>query len=287
MKRFKQDPNDFRGVWQYYEARARQFGIFNWKWSGTIKWVPEYETQAFVTEFSRLGKNVVSYYILPDMRRCGIFSDILIENSQTIITTDDCNIEDYLKHKNHKDYIVEGTGLLDSSAYKLIEDFYGNERAKRSGVFLMNHIDEGLTILNQLGASYTTMMAYAIHPIVQSDKDVVNGLEMACKRLSGGSENVIALAMEYRNYANRYLASATMPDDGIALSPIYAVNEMLIADKVQNFKDFKEYHLGVHQNSDRLNSYFKEWLEALDVSPAAQEFLESKITYPQYKGIGQ
>ena len=37
--------------------------------------------------------------------------------------------------------------------YQAVEEFYLNQCAKRSGVPLINHIDEGLAILNVIGAS--------------------------------------------------------------------------------------------------------------------------------------
>ena len=44
---------------------------------------------------------------------------------------------------------------------------------------------------------------------------------------------------------------------------------MLLADKIQNRKDFERYHKGTHQRSAELEQYFKNWLTRLGVS---QEF---------------
>ena len=38
--------------------------------------------------------------------------------------------------------------------YNLIKEFYGVQKAKRSGVLLMNHIDEGLKILSQININF-------------------------------------------------------------------------------------------------------------------------------------
>jgi hypothetical protein len=54
--------------------------------------------------------------------------------------------------------------------------------------------------------------------------------------------------------------------DDIRLSPLKDVNDMLIADKIQNRKDFELYHLGTHDRSEQLDQYFKNWLEKLEVS---------------------
>ena len=41
---------------------------------------------------------------------------------------------------------------------------------------------------------------------------------------------------------------------------------MLIADKIQNRKDFELYHLGKHERSSELEQYFKNWLERLNIT---------------------
>ena len=48
---------------------------------------------------------------------------------------------------------------------------------------------------------------------------------------------------------------------------------MLIADKVQNRKDFLKYHYGTHKKSVELDIYFKNWLRALNVTEADYNFL--------------
>jgi hypothetical protein len=49
---------------------------------------------------------------------------------------------------------------------------------------------------------------------------------------------------------------------------------MLIADKVQNRKDFELYHEATHPRSKELAMYFRLWLEKLGVS---------EENYQQYK----
>ena len=145
-----------------------------------------------------------------------------------------------------------------SLAYKDIKKFYGKRTAKRSGVPLINHIDEGLIILKQLHARESTMEAFCIHPLCQADEDIINFREMRYDNCA------IFYAMEYRNIANKYLAHCDT--NNIKLSPLTEVNLMLIADKVQNKKDFMLYHYGKHENSDRLLEYFNQWLYALGVT---------------------
>ncbi len=54
---------------------------------------------------------------------------------------------------------------------------------------------------------------------------------------------VMLLGMEYRSTANNYLSFKSATEQ-IKLSPITDVNHMLVADKVQNRKDFEIYHKG-------------------------------------------
>lgn len=85
----------------------------------------------------------------------------------------------------------------------------------------------------------------------------------------------IAYAMEYRRIANSYL-SKNRPEERIPCS-IKVVNEMLIADKVQNYTDFQEYHFGRHERSAELDTYFKNWLAVLGISPERYEHLKTFI----------
>jgi hypothetical protein len=135
-------------------------------------------------------------------------------------------------------------------------------------VHLVNHIDEGLYVLKRIGASEFAQRAYAIHPILQGDEDLAAfwnseqvrkpllcylhfllflshaaaDVPRSCQ-VEQMDRRVLLLGMEYRNTANNYL-SFKSPDEQIRLSPIVDVNHMLVADKVQNRKDFEIYHKG-------------------------------------------
>lgn len=148
-------------------------------------------------------------------------------------------------------------------AYSLIQDLYGKTCAKRSGVPLMNHINEGLIILDAIGADRNTQKAYCMHPILQDDANLAKYFNIIAKHIS---PTVIMYAMEYRNIANSYLSAKVDSGEVIKLSPIRQVNQMLIADKVQNRKDFELYHKGKHEKSDELDRYFKQWLNRLEIS---------------------
>lgn len=149
--------------------------------------------------------------------------------------------------------------------YKAIKDFYGDRCAKRSGVLLMNHIDEGLKILDYLNASDDAKAAYCLHPLCQSDEDLRFHVNAAfwynCK------PRVIILALEYRSVANEYLSHREISSiEEIRLSPLREVFDMLTADKVQNYKDFLKYHKHTHVRSVELTEYFNNWLARLDIS---------------------
>jgi hypothetical protein len=71
--------------------------------------------------------------------------------------------------------------------------------------------------------------------------------------------------MEYRRVANAYLSKREIKSlDDIELSPLHEVNQMLWADKLQNQKDFRLYHMGKHERSDILEQYFINWINKLE-----------------------
>lgn len=152
------------------------------------------------------------------------------------------------------------------NAYAHISAYYYGKSAKRSKVPYMNHIDEGLRILDKLDADEDTKAAYCLHPIMQDDTTLSDNFNTIIAE-SDISSRVMLLVMEYRNVANRGLSCFQVDNpDKIYLSPIAEVNMMLIADKVQNRKDFIKYHQHRHEKSIELDTYFKNWLRALKVT---------------------
>lgn len=145
--------------------------------------------------------------------------------------------------------------------YNLIKEFYGVQRAKRSGVLLMNHIDEGLKILDQINATERAKKAYCLHPLLQSDEAFNQNINMSFENVF---TDVIILTMEYRRVANSYL-SKNNKSDFVGFS-CEEVRQMLIADKIQNYKDFMLYHYATHQRSDELHTYFNNWFDLLGVN---------------------
>ena len=158
----------------------------------------------------------------------------------------------------------------ETPEYLRIARFYGDRRARRSGVLLMNHIDEGLLVLAALRADALAERAFCLHPIVQTDEvwDKFRRELEACPEFSDS----LPVALEYRIFANSFLSSMeTHPGFSsaelidIGQNPL--VRDMLIADKVQNRKDFEKHHQGRHPRSKWLECYFERWFERLNITP--------------------
>lgn len=155
------------------------------------------------------------------------------------------------------------------SAYEDIKAFYGDRRAERSGVLLMQHIDDGLVVMEELGASILVQDAYCLHPMFQADDALLENLgELLC--LDSGT---LLRVLEYRNQANRWLSDKVRTVNGRieqlgkpSPGPLLSVKKMLIADKVQNYKDFCTYHRSTHPRAEELTHYFGAWFEALGVT---------------------
>lgn len=153
---------------------------------------------------------------------------------------------------------------------KTISEYYGERITERSRVPLINHIKEGLIILDHIGAHEWSKRAYALHPLFQSDSALVQNLNAGIDTIP----QVLILIMEYRSVANYYLSHRIIQsNEEIVLSPLKMVNDMLIADKVQNYKDFEKYHKDTHPRSVELNYYFSRWIERL------------QIDYPKLKSL--
>ena len=203
-----------------------------------------------------------SVYILKSFTGKGIYKELVRDRKLRILTLDECDLVTYLL-KNEIEHIV----LKHSNAYKLVQKFYGDQRAERSKVPYIYHIDEGLAILNSLGSNHNTKEAFALHPILQVDEDFIENKTMDFSPVPAES---LILAMEYRRVANSYL-STSHPSQFVGFS-CPEIREMLIADKVQNYKDFIRYHAspskngaGLHPKSKELFEYFDYWFKLLDI----------------------
>jgi hypothetical protein len=149
--------------------------------------------------------------------------------------------------------------MRKSKEYDVIGLFYGQRTATRSGVLLINHIHEGLMILDVIGSSELAKDAFCLHPIVQNYEDVDVSWSDALK-----------LAEEYRDRANAYLCRPendhikTISDISNLVGKMSKdCRDMLYADKIQNRKDFMLYHLN-HKRANQLQAYFDLWINYLN-----------------------
>lgn len=214
----------------------------------------------------------ISIYVLESWRGKGLFEEIQRFYNHPIITAKECAIEGFLKYKMI-DYVA--LHIEDCDEYKMIQDYYGDKVTERSGVYHMNHIDEGIAVLKWINASEAAIEAYILHPIFQGDGDLLNN---HARFINDISPRVLMNVMEYRSVANEYLSHRSISSlEEIRLSPLEDVNQMLIADKIQNRKDFYLYHQGTHQRSDALCEYFDNWLKRLGVSEERLAYLTDRL----------
>lgn len=129
------------------------------------------------------------------------------------------------------------------SAYSYIALEYKNQFAFRSKKPYINHIDEGIQILEACKRSDYVKAAYCLHPIFQSDKSLIKTWGLISQGKLEINSKILFLAMEYRRTANSFLSSSNLNNVNIDI-PIEEVREMLIADKIQNRKDFELYLKG-------------------------------------------
>lgn len=164
--------------------------------------------------------------------------------------------------------------------YRAVRKFYGNRTAERSKVPLIRHIHEGIAVMESKRSSSYAMRAYCLHPLVQNDSELVAEGFIFLRDEPEASPMVAALAMEYRAKANAWLSDKVQLYDGQLVTmgwpdpgPLVGVRLMLIADKVQNFKDFMLHHCGTHPRSKELYRYFQCWFSALGVTDQVDDLI--------------
>jgi hypothetical protein len=170
------------------------------------------------------------------------------------------------------------------AAYRLIRASYAGKVARRSGVPYLNHVHEGVYVLvRTLGWRDRVVAAYCVHPIFQSDRSMSRVLDGGVDA-SGLAVEEVVLAMEYRRVANAYVSTMRPRAVGeIELSPLAEVNAMLVADKVQNKKDFMGHmfkrvgRTSYARASERYVAYFNSWLGRLGVSAEVYGVLAEEL----------
>lgn len=256
--RFNPDCKTIEEAKEYYINRAIQMLYHGYTLRQLLTVNKQIVRAIFVDS---LGKEYQSLYILSDFKNQGLYTKYL-EPNVPVITKYDCNIEEYLIKKNIEHVFCDDDYNLEIE-YAMINKMYGDQKSKRSGVYLMNHIDEGVYILKKIGANLDAIRGYIVHPIFQDDNSFKELNDQLDAYRHMGVRTIVN-AIEYRNIANAYLSSRSIKSiDEIALSPLKDVNDMLIADKIQNYKDFMLYHYGKHPRTKELYEYFHNWFKRL------------------------
>jgi hypothetical protein len=275
--RFDQHADDRAGAIRYLRERAHQTLIDGFHPLGEIEILASGGVEWGVRGLARNGDGLVhqSIYVYASQRGQGRFARAAA-GGPPVVTTPGCQLEPFLIAKGIPHAVA--ARITGTPEYLAIEREYGTRAARRTGVLFMHHIDEGLAVLQRMGAPEPEMRAYCIHPLFQAGADQELHADLLGMQIS---PHVLELAIEFCRVANASLATRVIASSAdIPLSPVDGVNRMLIADKVQNRKDFLLHHRGSHPRSDALDRYFVLWLERLSVDQArfAELFEDLQVT---------
>lgn len=211
-------------------------------------------------------------YVLHRHRHSGHYRLAVGRAGMPVITLGECRLERYLEVQSIPYKVLPDRPFED--AYRLISEVYGDQRAVRSGRYYMSHIDEGIHILRD--AHVDTQAAFAVHPIFQDTVQLLETLDRPPELRT----RVVALAMEYRAVANSYLPRHhSLSLEGPKISALEEVNQMLVADKIQNRKDLELFNRDLPGYA-LLQDYFQRWFDALGVSDQTYQEWKSKLNHP-------
>ena len=296
LKRLDHDASTRDSIFQYYQTRALQLKPYGYvlefissrlltlNGSDPFVVVPYY-----MAKFNKDNKVYWSFYLPLEFRGKGL-SDVFVQdiktnyigNDSAVITIPDCNIETWLIKYNIP-YVAISDHYSTLPEYVIMEREYGDAKARRSGLYLMNHIDEGVDIMLGREASEQAIRAFIAHPMLQDDDHFRYKHELSANNvIKHCSREVIVLCMEYRKVANAYLCKPET--DGWTQEQIKfhcpiimsEVKEMLIADKIQNYKDFLQFHALSHPRRRELFVYFNNWIEYLNCQEYANHWINKQ-----------
>lgn len=265
QERFPMNADSFEEAVGYLKNRAIQGLMDVYRPHGQVERLLDGNHEWGVKGLCRApdGSVYQTLYIYAHARNSGLLSHHAKNSKLPFITAPDCDIEAFFQKKQIP-YVVCSL-FTKEKEYQAIQAYFGNRKAERSQLFYMNHIDEGLAILHWIGASDRAKRAFCLHPIFQLDDDLRVNYEKAATFTD--DPQVLVLAMEYRNIANAYLSRREIKSiDEIASSPLPEVQDMLRADKIQNYKDFLAHHKDTHHRKEALDAYFINWLKKLEIS---------------------
>ena len=249
IPRFQQDLDchQLNEIKQYFRNHSVSALSSEVSWGGLVEdmgWGAKTEFRHTAYEH-----NLTSIYVYKSKRGQGHMSRFLDSNKDThFCTAPSCDLERFLASRGVKYVVLQPSPFHE---YEMVRNYYGDSVTDRTGIHMINHIDEGLFILNQIGASDMAKRAYIIHPLLQGDADLLAFWESDLPEQI--DRRVLALALEYRNIANAHLSHHPAGPDAFLLSPLRDVNDMLVADKVQNRKDFELYHAAAHPRAAPLS----------------------------------
>ncbi len=170
----------------------------------------------------------------------------------------------------------------DNPHRRLIETIYASRRTRRSKVPHRNHIDEGLMILQALQATQVEAEAFCLHAPAQISYHFGARPTAASYRLTEPqgprdtwllqtrfplAADAVALAWRFAVQAEAFRPNHLNDEiEPPSFTIDTAVRKLLIADKVQNRKDFERYHRDSHPRAPQLTQYFACWFALLEIS---------------------
>jgi hypothetical protein len=296
LKRLDHDANTRDSIFQYYQTRALQLKPYGYvlEYISSSLFIindadPLTTAQYYIAKFRKDSKVYWSFYLPLEFRGKGLSDTFAkdiktnyIGNDSAVITIPDCNIETWLIKYNIP-YVAISDHYSTLSEYVIMEREYGDAKARRSGLYLMNHIDEGANIMIKRNASEEAVKAFIAHPMLQDDEHFFDKKELLLNKVMVHcSKYTLLLCMEYRKVANAYLCKPET--DGWTQEQIKFhcpilmddIREMLIADKVQNYKDFLQFHALSHPRRNELFAYFNNWIDYLGCSSFANHWINKQ-----------
>lgn len=226
----------------------------------------KYQVLFFDFCFYNETNKFAALYLYDEYRGWGTYRELLKklnEAGYSIATFEDCGLEKYYQRYN-----IEYTVFKPLKSYEIISSYYEGKRAKRTGLPYINHINEGCQLIDS--DLVLAREAFMLHPIFQDGNQ--NNVD-----LSGINKGVIKLAEKYAKLANSYL-----PKDYESPAPKVnneVLREMLLADKIQNYKDYKRYkHVFDEEKQNQLEIYFNNWFKTLNISLVGRNNLIEQIS---------
>ena len=244
-------------VTDYLINRWNQLSMLNYfAYSPLIIKCETYQVLLFEERFYEESYQYAAIYLYDNFRAKGAYKNLVQkfnESDREILVMEGCGLGSYLKHIGAQYKYVEFP-----QEYRIISKYYEGKFAQRSGLPYINHIHEGCLALE----TDLEKRAFMLHPIFQNgEQDKVN--------LPWVSDMVKAMSKQYADVANSYLPKDWEKDPP---SIPYTIREMLYADKVQNYKDFRAHIDKIDPaRHNQLEVYFQKWFKALGVSECGVE----------------